>query len=193
MRITPTTLAAAALLALAASAQAAPATYQIDPNHTFANFEVRHFDTSTIRGRFDKKEGSVTIDPQAGTGKASIKVDVNSLNTGVDGFNKHLLGEDFFDAAKHPDLSFEGDQFTFDGNKVKTVAGKLSFHGQTHPVTLTATHYNCYQSPMIKREVCGGDFEATIDRALWGMDYGVKFGQPTAVKLLIQIEAIRQQ
>lgn len=192
MRIAHTTLAAATLLALASTVQAAPATYQIDPSHTFTHFEVRHFDTSTIHGRFDKKEGSVTIDPQAGTGKASIKVDLTSLNTGVAGLDKHLQGEDFFDVAKFPEMSFEGDQFTFDGDKVKTVAGKLTFHGQTHPVTLTATHYNCYQNPMVKREVCGGDFEATIDRALWGMDYGVKFGQPTAVKLVIQIEAIRQ-
>lgn len=193
MHITHTTLTAAALLAVAAAAQAAPVTYQVEPNHTFAYFEVRHFDTSTIRGRFDKKEGSITIDPQAGTGKASIKVDVTSLNTGVAGFDKHLLGEDFFNAAKFPEMGFEGDQFTFDGTKVKSVAGKLTFHGQTQPVTLTATHYNCYQHPMIKREVCGGDFEATIDRALWGMDYGVKFGQPTAVKLVIQIEAVRQE
>ena len=45
---------------------------------------------------------------------------------------------------------------------------------------------------MIKREVCGGDFEATIDRTVFGMNYGVAWGFPKDVRLVIQVEAVKQ-
>lgn len=174
------------LLATAAHAE----TFTIDPTHTFVTFEVQHFGTSTNRGRFDKKEGTVELDRKAHTGKVDITIDPASINTGTAPFDKHLRGPDFFNVEKHPAVRFVGNQFTFDGDKVSSVAGQLTLLGKTHPVTLKATNFNCYQSPMLKREVCGGDFETTIDRTQWGMDYAVAFGQPKAVRLLIQIEAV---
>lgn len=45
---------------------------------------------------------------------------------------------------------------------------------------------------MLKREVCGGDFEANIDRTQWGMIYGVEWGFPKNVRLVVQIEAVKQ-
>ena len=45
---------------------------------------------------------------------------------------------------------------------------------------------------LLKREVCGGDFETTIARSQWGMNYGLNFGLPDNVRLLIQIEAVKQ-
>lgn len=84
------------------------------------------------------------------------------------------------------------DKFTFNGDKVSEVAGQLTLLDKTLPVTLKATQFNCYQSPMLKREVCGGDFEATIDRTQWGLNYGVEWGFPKNVRLVVQIEAIKQ-
>ncbi len=55
-------LLAAAALGLALAAPAHGATYAIDPTHTFVTYEVGHFGTSTNRGRFDKKEGTVQFD-----------------------------------------------------------------------------------------------------------------------------------
>ena len=69
------TLVAAAILAGAGLAHAESATYSIDPTHTFVTFEANHFGTSTLRGRFDKKEGSVTLDKAAKSGKAEITID----------------------------------------------------------------------------------------------------------------------
>ena len=56
---------------LSTMAMAAPDTYAIDPSHTFVTFEATHFGTSTNRGRFDKKEGTVELDKAAKTGKGS--------------------------------------------------------------------------------------------------------------------------
>ena len=59
-------------------------------------------------------------------------------------------------------------------------------------VTLKASKFNCYQNPMLKREVCGGDFETTIQRSQWGMNWGLNYGFPDNVKLLVQVEAVKQ-
>ena len=180
-----------ALLAATGIAHAESATYNLDPTHTYVTFEARHFGTSTNRGRFDKKEGSITLDRAAKTGKAEITIDTASISTGLALFDSHLKGENFLKSKDFPTAKFVGDKFSFDGDKVTAVTGTLTLLGKTLPVTLTATNYNCYDSPFFKREVCGGDFEATIQRSDYGMSYGLP-GIPDSIKLLIQIEAIKQ-
>ena len=191
MRKSLVTLAAVAtLLAGATAAQAAD--YAIDPTHTFVTFEIGHFGTTTNRGRFDKKEGTVQFDRAAKTGKVSITIDATSVNTGTTGFDKHLQSADLFDAAKFPTIKFMSDKFVFSGDKVSEIVGSLTLLGKTQPVTLKANQFNCYENPMIKREVCGGDFEATIDRTAFGMAYGVDWGFPKNVRLVVQVEAVKQ-
>ncbi|AKJ31655.1 hypothetical protein AAW51_4964 [Caldimonas brevitalea] len=187
-----TLVVAAALLSASLGAQAQSATYAIDPTHTFVTFEVTHFGTSTNRGRFDKKEGTVQFDRAGKTGKVELTLDTASINTGVAPFNKHLQGKDFFNSEEHPTAKFVGDKFTFDGDKVASVSGTLTLLGKTQPVTLKANRFNCYQNPMLKREVCGGDFETTIQRSQWGMNWGLNMGQPDDVRLLVQVEAVKQ-
>ena len=184
-------LAVAAATALTAGAAQA-ANYAIDPTHTFVTFEIGHFGATTNRARFDKKQGTVEFDRAAKTGKVDISIDVTSVNSGTPQFDKHLQSADLFDAAKHPTIKFVSDKFSFNGDKVSEVSGQLTLLGKTGPVTLKANQFNCYQSPMLKREVCGGDFEATIDRTQWGMNYGVDWGFAKNVRLVVQVEAVKQ-
>jgi polyisoprenoid-binding protein YceI len=186
----PASLTAALLLA-AGAAQAQSATYAIDPTHTFVNFEIGHFGTSINRGRWDKKEGTVQFDRAGRTGKVDITIDMNSINTGVGPFDGHLKSPDFFNTAQFPTARFVGERFVFSGDKVTEVQGSLTLMGKTHPVTLKASNFNCYLNPMFKREVCGGDFEATILRSQWGIS-GLPMVAPDNVRLLVQVETIKQ-
>ena len=97
-----------ATLALAASAAAQATTWQIDPNHTAAQFSVRHLGISTVRGAFTKVSGSVTYDP-ADPGKTVIDVtiDANSVDTRVERRDNDLRSPNFFDVAKFPTLTFK--------------------------------------------------------------------------------------
>ena len=183
---------AAAAVVASMGLQAQVVNYAIEPTHTFVTFEISHFGTSTNRGRFDKKEGTVQLDRKAKTGKVDLTIDMASINTGTPGFDKHLQGMDFFNVKDIPTARFTADKFTFDGDKVTEVAGSLTMMEKTNPVVLKATNFNCYQHPMIRREVCGGDFEATIDRSQWGVNYGLIYGFPKNVKLVIQVEAVKQ-
>ena len=191
MRTSLIALAAAATLATGI-ARAEPANYAIDPTHTFVTFEISHFGATVNRARFDKKQGSVQLDKAAKSGKVEISFDTTSVNSGTPAFDKHLQSADLFDSAKHPTMKFVADKFVFNGDKVASVEGQLTLLGKTGPLTLKANQFNCYDSPMLKREVCGGDFEATIDRTQWGMNYGVEWGFPKNVRLIAQIEAVKQ-
>jgi polyisoprenoid-binding protein YceI len=189
MTLRPLLLAAA--LCAAAAAQAEPASYAIEPTHTFVTFEVLHFGTSTSRGRFDRKEGMVEFDRAAKTGKVDVTIETDSINTGTAPFNSHLAGKDFFNAAEFPTARFVSERFAFNGDKLSEVAGSLTLLGKTLPVVLKASHFNCYNHPRLKREVCGGDFETTIQRSQWGMNYGLP-GIPDPIRLLVQVEAVKQ-
>ena len=190
MRTSFIALAAAAAL-VTGVAQAESASYTIDPTHTFVTFEINHFGASVNRGRFDKKEGTVQFDRAGKAGKVEISFDATSINSGTPAFDKHLQSADLFNAAQHPKITFVSDKFSFNGDKVSEVSGQLTLLGKTGPVTLKANQFNCYQSPMLKREVCGGDFEATIDRTQWGMNYGVDWGFAKNVRLVVQVEAVK--
>ena len=184
-------LAAAASLASFGPAQAQTTTYTVDPTHTFVTWEALHFGTSTSRGRFDKKEGKIEIDRSAKTGMVDITIDMASITTGVAPFDTHLKSKDFFDVTTHPTARFQASGFSFDGTKVSAVKGTLTMLGKTQPVELKASRFNCYENPFFKREVCGGDFETTVQRSLFGSTYGLP-GIPDNVRLLVQIEAVKQ-
>jgi len=159
------------LAAISSISCAQSATYMIEPTHTYVTWEAKHFGTSTSRGRFDKK--------------------ADSINTGFSVFDKHLQSEEFFASEKFPQARFVGNAFKFDGDKVTEVAGTLTLRGKTNPVVLKATGFNCYSHPMLKREVCGGDFETTIVRSQYDVSYGLP-GIPDNIRLLIQVEAVKQ-
>lgn len=181
----------ASILALAAGGVSAQ-TYKIDSFHTNARFAIDHFGTSTNVGGFYGLEGEMQFHPAKKVGLIDLRIPVANLQTGSKEFTGHLLSNDLFQAEKFPEIRFESTKFQFAGKKVKSVTGNLTLLGKTHPVTLKATKFNCYQSPMLKTEVCGGDFVAEIDRTKWGMNYLVDVGMTKKVKLTIQVEAAKQ-
>ena len=166
------------------------ASYAVDPTHTFVNYEMGHYGTTTNRGRFSTSEGTVQIDDAGTSGKVDITMDMTSINTGVDLLNRHVQSKDFFNVAAFPTARFQADRISLSGDKVTEVSGTLTLLGQTRPVVLKASRFNCYQNPLIKRQVCGGDFETTVERSQWGIVWGLNFGFENKVRLLVQVEAI---
>jgi len=184
-------LLAAAILAASGLANAREAIYDVEPTHTFVHFEVLHAGTSTNRGRFDTVEGSVTLDREARKGKVDIVVHPASVNTGIESYNDHLRNADFLNVSAYPTARFVGDGFIFENGRVKSVSGALTLLGKTQPVTLSALRFNCYDNPRAKKEACGGDFETTLTRSDFGMNFGLP-GIPDTVRILIQIEALKR-
>src|SRR2546423_9832147 len=107
-------------LVLSIAASAAGGAWQIDPNHSAAQFAVRHLGLSTVRGAFTKVSGTVNLDDKD-VAKSSVEVtiDAASVDTRVEGRDKDLRSDHFFDVTKYPTI-------TFKSKKVEQVsAGKI--------------------------------------------------------------------
>lgn len=178
------------LLLAVTSATAAPVDYVLDPQHSWVQWEVVHFGTSTIRGRLGPAEGVVTLDRAAGRGEVSVSLPTASVSTGIGPFDAHLRGPDLMDTAAHPTAWFVARQLRFDGERLVELRGEFTWRGQSQPLTLTAQRFACYQHPRLQREVCGGDFEGRLKRS----DFGAGYGLPLVadpVTLRVQVEGVR--
>jgi len=179
--------------ALPSGGPVAGATYVVDPTHTFVIYEIGHYGTTTNRGRFSTKEGSIKIAPGGRGGSVDVTMDIATIHTGVDLLDRHLQSKDFFDVALYPTARFVADRLVFEGDKVRSASGILTLLGKARTVVLSANRFNCYVSPVANRQVCGGDFETTIKRSEFGITWGLNFGFEDNVKLLVQVEAIAWQ
>ena len=184
-----------AILALTVSvalpAFAAPETYVVEGTHTFPSFSYTHLGFSTQQSRFDKTTGKITIDRAAKTGSLDVSIDTKSVNTGVEVFNGHLKGEDYFNVEKFPVITFKSSNFKFDGDKPATINGDLTIKGVTKPVTLAVTSFNCAPHPFTKKEVCGANASTRIKRS----EFNAGKNAPAVsdeVTLYIAVEAIKE-
>jgi polyisoprenoid-binding protein YceI len=184
-----------ALLAVAAATTTAFAadTYVIEPNHTYPSFEADHFGgLSTWRGKFTKTSGTITLDRAAKTGAMEIDIDTASIDFGHPKLNEHVMSAEMFDVAKYPQAVYKSKSIEFKGDRPAVVNGDLTLHGVTKPVKLVIDRFKCMPHPMFKREVCGANAVATINRSDFGISYGTQMGFSPEVKLAIQVEALKQ-
>jgi polyisoprenoid-binding protein YceI len=136
-------LAATAALANPASqdpAKVPAGQYVLDKRHASLLVKVPHMGGfSKFTMRFDRLDGNFTYDPATWTTtKVTITVDPTSINTGLPDFDKTIAGPSYFNAAKHPVISFVSTKAEgVDGKG--TVSGDLTFHGVTRPVVLDVT------------------------------------------------------
>lgn len=188
-------LLAALVLIVGSVSSTHAATYLLEPTNSNVRFAIDHFNTSTNTGGFYNLTGQLEYDQRAKTGNVSLVIPINTLNTGNKAFDIVLRSDEFFDMEKYLLAYFKSTKWHFaDDNTgdVSKVEGELTIRDITHPVTLTATKFNCYFSFIAKSSVCGGDFTTTIDRRKWDMSKYTLLGITEKVELNIQIEAAKQ-
>ena len=123
--------------ALSLPAVAATSTWQIDPNHSAAQFAVRHLAISTVRGAFTKVSGTIQFDDKdIAKSSVDVTIDAASVDTRVEGRDKDLRSDHFFEVEKYPTLTFKSTKVEqVEAGKLK-VTGDLTIHGVTKQVVL---------------------------------------------------------
>jgi len=158
-------------LAMAASAAAQAGTWQIDPNHTAAQFSVRHLGVSTVRGAFTKVSGSAKYDP-ADASKDSIEVTIeaNSVDTRVEMRDNDLRSPRFFDVQKFPTITFHSKAAKAAGPGKLQITGDLTIHGVTKEVVLAVDGPTApIKDPMGSGQRMGASATTKVNR----QDFGV--------------------
>jgi polyisoprenoid-binding protein YceI len=181
-----------ALLSAGYAASAAETTYTVDTVHTIPMFEIGHLGLSKYVGRFDKVSGTVTLDPVQKTGSIDIAIESASISTDLPKLDEHLKSPDYLDVAQFPTIAFKSSKLRFKGGKVVEIAGNLTLHGVTKPVTFKVAAFNCTTHYFRKVPACGADASATIKRT----DFGIvgPYAPPIVgdeVTLRIQIEGYK--
>jgi len=165
---------------------AAPATYKVDPAHSFVIFRIKHMDVGHVYGRFNEPMGEVTIDDADPTKSTfSLELQTQKVDTGIQKRDDHLRSPDFFNAKQFPTIKFASTAVK-KTDKGYEVTGDLTLHGVTKPVTLNIEQTG--QGAMGPRQIIG--FETTVD--LKRSDFGMKnMVGPAAddVRLIISLEA----
>ena len=109
-----------AMVVLASGLAASPVladTFVIDPAHSDASFQVRHF-VSNVRGRFTDFTGTIVGDPaKPETASVEFTIKAASIDTAQPGRDKHLRSADFFDAEKFPEITFKSTKVTPTGKE----------------------------------------------------------------------------
>jgi polyisoprenoid-binding protein YceI len=164
--------------------------YTIDSRHTFPVFEVNHLGFSTQRGRFNQVSGKIALDTAAKKGSVEVSIATDSIDMGLDDWDKHMKSEDFFNVAQHPTMTFKADKFVFNANKPVAAEGALTMLGVTKPVRLTIANFTCGIHPLNRKELCAADVSATIKRSEFGMSkYVPAVGDE--IRIAIPVEAFK--
>ena len=118
-----------------ASPQAVTTTWNIDPVHSVAEFEVKHMMISNVKGQFTGIKGVLFVDEtDLINSRIEAAIDAASISTREPQRDAHLKSADFFDVEKYPALSFKSTRIARVGNGELAVTGDLTIHGVTRSV-----------------------------------------------------------
>jgi polyisoprenoid-binding protein YceI len=164
-------------LLLTASAAAQAGNWKIDPNHSAAQFAVRHMGVSTVRGAFTKVSGSAIYDP-ADPSKDSLEatIEARSVDTRVEMRDNDLRSAHFLDVEKFPTITFRSKQTKATEPGKLQMTGDLTIHGVTKQVVLNVDGPSASIKDPMGNQRIGASATTKINR----QDFGVS-GAPGVV------------
>lgn len=163
-------------------------TWQLDPVHSTVAFSVKHMLVANFRGGFGTFDVALDENGLRGT------VDVTSVDVSEPNLNGHLLSPDFFDAERHPQLSFRSNAIRVSGEDLD-IDGELTLKGVTQPVKITGTVSGPATHPFDESSRLGLELETVIDRTAFGLDWNAPlpsggFAVGNNVKLQAELELV---
>jgi polyisoprenoid-binding protein YceI len=130
-------VAAAAAAVLSFPSVAATSTWQIDPQHSSAQFSVRHLGISTVRGAFSKVTGTIVLDEtDIAKSTVDVTIDVSTVDTREPNRDNDLRSDKFFDVAHYPSMTFKSKKVEQVAPGKLKVTGDLTIRGTTKEVVL---------------------------------------------------------
>ncbi|GAA3016042.1 YceI family protein [Actinokineospora globicatena] len=171
-------------------------TWDIDPIHSDVSFVVRHLGLARYRRSFERFSGVIVTaaDPLAST--VTAEIDTTSFDTGLEVFNRHLLGSEFLDTETHPTATLVSTGLRPDGENF-LLDVDLTLLGTTRPVTLAveALGFGVGIDGAVKTAFSGS---TTISRGEFGLTYqstlaNGNFVISDEVRVLVEIEAVLRE
>ncbi|HXX40965.1 MAG TPA: YceI family protein [Chthoniobacterales bacterium] len=188
------TLTATMVVALSSFSATAGETYKFDQARSRLEFNVHQF-LGTTHGKFAKFEGQIDIDREhPEKSSVVVKIQVGSINTGIEKRDEHLRSAEFFDVEKFPEITFKSRSVKQTGPESGDILGDFTMHGVTKPITL---HVKLLTAAAEKKETRWSVTTEPLKRR----DFNLMFsssaeavsGISQAVPVVIEIEALRTE
>ena len=169
--------------------------YRMDAAHSVIGFAILHNELTLVRGRFKDFSGTIKYDDKDVT-KSSVEftAKVTSIDTGVEGRDRHLRTADFFEVEKFPEMTFKSTRVERKG-KSHILHGDLTIKGVTKPVALPFILTGAIKDGRGNTRI-GIAAQTKIDRR----DFGITWGHALAgggfdvahdVMIDLQLEALQ--
>ena len=150
--------------------QSLAGSYTADPAHSSFQAQLRHMGVGTFRTGFEDVSARVDQGPEGLRLTGRARVDSITIKRPPE-FRAHVVGgEEFFDAARHPEITFASTRLDLAEDGIAALEGTLTMRGVERPVTATGT----YAAPV--EDLYGAhraalNLTAEIDRRDWGFDF----------------------
>jgi polyisoprenoid-binding protein YceI len=159
-------------------------TWTLDTVHSQVGFAVKHAGISLFKG------GAEDLDATLADGTLSGSAPVTGIKVQDENLAGHLLSPDFFDAERHPQVSFTSTELRRDGDEL-VVEGELEIRGARQPVRQTGTKAGAANDRI------GISLETVIDRTDFGMTWNMELPSggvalENEVKLTADLELVKQ-
>jgi polyisoprenoid-binding protein YceI len=179
-----------ATLAVAQSGSTRP--YPIDNNHSTVSFSVPILGgLSQVKGKFMDFAITLNNDEKDITkSNVSVVIKATSINTGIEGRDRHLRTADFFDVEKFPEITFKSEHIEKKG-KQYIAHGPLTMHGVTKPIALPFTVTGTFKNPTNNKISVGYSAKMVLNRRDFGINYA-RQDSPTFVgdNITVEIELV---
>lgn len=166
--------------------------YPIDNNHSTVSFSVPILGgLSQVKGKFMDFAITINNDEKDITkSNVSVVIKATSINTGIEGRDRHLRTADFFDVEKFPEITFKSEHIEKKG-KQYIAHGPLTMHGVTKPIALPFTVTGTYKNPTNNKISVGYSAKLVLNRRDFGINYA-RQDNPTFVgdNITVEIELV---
>jgi polyisoprenoid-binding protein YceI len=171
--------------------------WQFDPGHSYIGFTGRHLMVATVRGEFEKFDGSVEFDEHDLTrSKAEICIEAASVTTRNAQRDEHFRSADFFDVEHYPFITFQSKRVTIQDAHHGQLIGDLTIRNITKEVVLDGEYGGVNQTPWGTYSA-GFHLQAKVNRKAWGLNWNAVLAggglvASDEITLLIDLELTRQ-
>lgn len=187
-----TTVTSGLLLGLSLTALAGgkytPGTYDIDPMHSKAGFEIPHLVISSVEGKFKTYEGKINLNKDFSKSSFEATLEAKSIDTGVEQRDEHLRSADFFNTAEFPQIKFKSTKIEGKPGKFKLI-GDLTIRGVTKRVVLDSKYLGSVVDGYGNQKVAI-DAKTVISRKDFGLTWNslVEAGPVVGDKVTIELK-----
>ena len=170
-------------------------TFAVDKTHADVGFKVKHLVISNVRGNFTDFDANLELDADNKLVSADATIKVDSIDTNNEKRDAHLKGEDFFDAANHPDITFVSKSVETRGG-TEVIVADFTIRGVTKELVLPYKIQGPVNDPWGNTKIAL-QASTTINRTDYGLTWnaaletgGVVVGED--VELNIDVEFAKQ-